>query len=218
MWVRLKSVQYIDVHGKSRTYYPGDWVEVGKQTALLWIAQGGAELPSAEAMKKLTNAVDTGILVEGDAQAQIAQSILKTFNIGLTVQEGPPYPRFERTLIWNSASLRPELVPVGLGLLDTWQIAVPMANYKQLASTVGTQEERDVTQSIIRDLRVPTYETGIMFVRKCQEITDLLRMWQKDIKSGHDPRLSFLRALYTVKPLILALPFTWHTREAMTND
>lgn len=218
MWVRLKSVQYVDVHGRQKTFYPGDWVDVGKQTALLWISQGGAELPSADALKKLSNIADTGILVEGEAQAQITQSLLKTYNIALAVEEGAPYPRFDRTLIWNSASLRPELVPVGLGLLDTWQIAVPMADYKQLASTVGTQEERDLTLSVIRDLRVPTYETGIMFVRKCQETTDLLAMWQKDIKSGHDVHLSFLRALYTVKPLVLALPSTWHTHEAMTND
>ena len=43
MWVRLRVRKNIQVQGKMKSFAPGDWVEVGKQTALEWIAKDEAE-------------------------------------------------------------------------------------------------------------------------------------------------------------------------------
>jgi len=37
----------------------------------------------------------------------------------------------------------------------------------------------------------------------------MLVAWQKEMADGGEPRLAFLRAVYRVKPLFLALPRTW---------
>ena len=43
MWVRLKVRKNLYVQGKMKSFSPGDWIEVGKQSALEWIAKGEAE-------------------------------------------------------------------------------------------------------------------------------------------------------------------------------
>ncbi|MFA5053530.1 MAG: hypothetical protein WC565_05705, partial [Parcubacteria group bacterium] len=60
MWVQLVTIQHIADHGRTVARYPGDWVDVGKQTALAWVASGQAKAIGA-ANKELFN--DCGILV-----------------------------------------------------------------------------------------------------------------------------------------------------------
>jgi len=99
---------------------------------------------------------------------------------------------------------------VGFGLLDVWELAVPLCDYQTLAIHLGSDEEKERTKAVIRDLRVPLYDTRLMFVKHCQNTVDLFSRWQKECESS-DERLAFLRALYQVKPFILALPMTWTT-------
>jgi hypothetical protein len=72
---------------------------------------------------------------------------------------------WEKTIVWEAGEL-PHVAPVrfgaGIGLLDTWELAVPLCNYKTLAAHIGTEEERERTQKIILDLRVPLYETACL--------------------------------------------------------
>jgi hypothetical protein len=111
--------------------------------------------------------------------------------------------------------LRKELVPVGFHLLDTWQVAIPLYDYDKLAIHLAQGAERERTAAVLPDLRVPMYAWELMFLRRCDETGELLRVWREEQGAPHaEPhadtlRLSLLRALYRVKPLVLALPTTW---------
>jgi len=110
-------------------------------------------------------------------------------------------------MLWSPAiKLRRELIPLGFSLLDTWQIALPLQDYKRLACQIGGEEEKARTLEVVHDLRMLLYDTRLMFVKKCEETERLFETWQAD--SG-EPSLSFLRALYLTKPFVLALPPTW---------
>lgn len=217
MWVQLKSVQYIEVAGKLATYHPGDWVNVGRQQAELWVRSGLACVPSENGSEQAMIAGNAGaiIVVAETDKFERAERVLEPYKERLKILEGAPLPIFKRTMIWEtSLKFRRELVPVGLNLLDKWQIAIPLCNYNTLACHIGDEEEREQTKAVIRDLRVPLYETRLMFVRQCPEIEKLLKLWQTDVKDGCNERLSFLRALYVTKPYILALPTVWWDNNA----
>lgn len=123
------------------------------------------------------------------------------------VQAGYDLP-WERTLFLDPAIGRVpwDQVPKGFGFLDTWEAAAPIWSYETLAADVAAGAERERTEALIGDLRVPLYETGLLFVRDCEGGRALLKAWQAE---GAEPRLAFLRALYQVKPLFLALPRSW---------
>ncbi len=53
---------------------------------------------------------------------------------------------------------------------------------------------------------MPVYDTRLMFIRRCHATRELVDEWVAE--DGHRG-LAFLRALYRVKPLVLALPTTW---------
>jgi len=123
---------------------------------------------------------------------------------------------WERTLFLDPAIGRVpwDQVPKGFGFLDTWEAAAPIWSYETLASHVATGEERERTETLVGDLRVPLYETGLLFVRRCEAGEALLEAWQAEYREGGEPRLAFLRALYQVKPLFLALPRSWLSVQA----
>ncbi len=215
MWIQLLGTKYIDIDGKARGYFPGDWVQVGRQTALAWIAAGEAraarpvtwDLPSGSGVVLRT--------ADGDA-ARAAASHLGRLTRGLemAVSAEPALP-YDLTLLWEpSLSLRLELVPAGLGFVqdrpgeDAWQIAAPLHSYSEMAGAIGSREERAATEAVIGDLRVPVYDTRLLFVRRCSETEDLIGLWRAERGEG-DERLAFLRALWRVPALLLPLPTTW---------
>ncbi len=202
MWVRLKSVQYISRHGKQVTCYPGGWVEGGKQLALSWLATDQAERPD---LPNLEIIVGCGVVAR-EADTRMIKSRLP----GLDVVSGESTLAFERSLLWDpAANFRVELATAGFEMLKTWEVAVPLASYEVLARDIGDEEERASTRAVIRDLRVPFYEPRVLFVRRCRAARELLVAWREEGEAGGDGRLAFLRALYRVKPLVLALPTTW---------
>ena len=88
--------------------------------------------------------------------------------------------------------------------------------------------DRRRTLEVVRDLRVPVYEPGVLLVRDCDGGVELLRAWVEEMgpstgdssqgavsrtpaqdASADSARLAFVRALYRVKPLFLALPRSW---------
>jgi len=75
-------------------------------------------------------------------------------------------------------------------------------------------EMRTYTQKVVRDLRVPLYDIRFMVMRRCENTRRLLEVWEGE---GEYTRLSFLRSLYRVKPLVLALPCTWTGQWAPTT-
>lgn len=207
MWVQLRSIQYFTENGKQVTKYPGDWVNVGKQQARLWLSRGDAVLPGGNGHAEITSE-ESGIVVTGSVE--FARRTLEVYGDQLQIEETEPTLIYEHTMIWDtSLHIQREMVPVGFSFLDTWQLAVPLWDYTQLAVSVGKPDERDRTAEVIRDLRVPLYDTRLMFVKRCPDTVKLFDLWLSDVEDGEDVKLSFLRALYKVKPYVLALPVTW---------
>ena len=50
-YVRLTRVKHIRIAGVQKTYRPGDWVNVGRQTATLWLRDGSAMIHGPDPTK-----------------------------------------------------------------------------------------------------------------------------------------------------------------------
>ncbi len=124
--------------------------------------------------------------------------------LGLNVADEEHGLPFERCLVLGAGVAVPwGLVQAGLRFVERWEVATPLAD--ELAHDVGAATERERTVAVIRDLRVPTYVSELLFVRKCEAAEALLAAWREE----GGGRLAFLRALYRVKPCFLALPRSW---------
>jgi len=211
MWIRLKSNYKIEKNGKMVARQSGDWIKVGKQEAGLLISQNRAELPGQDVIREFAGGgKDAGILALGSKVA--AAVVLEELKGKLNIKYGDssPWLPWDKTIIWDTAViLRTEMIPTGLGLLDTWQIAMPLWDNYSLAIHEGDEDDRAQTKAIVRDLRVPLYDTRLIFARQCDETKQLFAQWGIERQKGPSSRLAFLRAFYQVKPLMLALPITW---------
>jgi hypothetical protein len=87
-----------------------------------------------------------------------------------------------------------------------------MWDYNELAATVGTDEDRAKVKAVIRDLRVPLYDTRLIFARKTETTIRLFKEYNTELSNGMDDKLAFLLALYRVKPFLLPVPLTWTGR------
>ncbi|RPI21898.1 MAG: hypothetical protein EHM70_24470 [Chloroflexota bacterium] len=219
MWVQLTSIQYLREKGIQVTRRPGDWVDVGKQRALQWISRGGAGLPERTKYGEFDMAACSGVLIlatepETPEAPHPARKILEPFEHTLEIQAGARCLLWQRNLLWDpGVKLRLELVAVGFALLETWQIAVPLCDYQLLASQVGSDDDRERTKAVTHDLRIPLYDTRLMFVKACRESELLFERWEQELNYGGDERLAFVRALYRTPMLVLALPITWTNQD-----
>jgi len=106
-------------------------------------------------------------------------------------------------------NIKPSLITAGVGLLRTWEIAIPVWDYDHLAVHLGTEEDRNYLKGVIRDLRALAFDHRLIFFRDCRNVERLLNIWRDECDKISDKRLSLLCAVYRVKPYILHLPMTW---------
>jgi hypothetical protein len=177
---------------------------MGRQQAREYLVKDQIEILKTNVLQTVQDLSNCAILLQ-EALAEPGLSLLHQKYPGVPVQlHTGVYPNYARFLLWNpKAVLDRNLIAVGFSLLDHWQIAVPLYNYKVLAEHVGTPEDRERVKEIIHDLRVPIYDTRVMFVRQCAETRDLFERWD------YGTELDFLVALYQTRPVINALPPTW---------
>lgn len=98
--------------------------------------------------------------------------------------------------------------------LSKWEVASPLRPYTELAQGHGTPNERELTLLAVGDLRQPVYDTRLVFVRKTPTTEALLKAWDEEKRHCRCTQycgLPFLRAVWRVKPLLLALPQGWIT-------
>lgn len=200
MWVQLLCSQHIAEAGKTVLRHAGDWVDVGKQTALSWVASGQAKAigkASAELFR------DCGILAAQPAPAMYGP-------VPVTIDKTLTALLYPKNLLWDGRTkLPPHLLPVGFNLLERWEAAIPLLSYETLAAGVGNDSDRARTAGVVHDLRVLLYEPGAMFLRKSDATRELLARWKVEREHGGDKRHAFLRALYATPLLVCALPTTW---------
>jgi hypothetical protein len=222
MWIRLLTAQRVMCKGQLKTYHPGDWVDVGRQTAEFWISKGWADRPGADKAAHRLGQTDSGVVVVAPHMCGVGQAAgpgavfaFQEAYPALGCVIGAPQLPFAHTAIWQpSLRLRLELLPIGLSLLDTWQLVIPLWDYAQLACHVGSAEEQVKTKAIVHDLRVPLYDTRLVFARRDSETEQLFDLWQGEVQAGADDKHAFLRAFYKVKPFICPLPTTWTMADA----
>lgn len=212
MWICLKTRKNIVIKGEMISYQPGDWINIGKQLGQEWIAAGDAYTLDPATLNQDLDPT-AGIVIRGAVSDEWRKKVeeIATLKVAFVGPDWDGDLPFTENLIWTSTfDLRLDLLLVGFKLLHKWQIAMPLLDYTTLAAHIGNDEERAQTQAIIRDLRVPVRDTRLIFVRRCEDTRRLFSLWREP--TGGDERLAFLRALYTVKPIICDLPASWTGR------
>jgi len=212
MWVKLKTIYAKEINGTMRQYRPGDWVEVGKQQAMRLLADGSAFIPDLDITSFV--GVGCGVVALGTLNGGV-EGLQQQWGVDVLAAPAVPIPLpFYRTLLWDTRlSLTGLQMPTGFTLLESWQVAAPLHHYDTLANTLGDEAERERTAAVIRDLRVPVYNTVLIWLRRCEAAAALLAAWAEEYEEGGNRDLAFLRALYRTKPLILPLPFHWATND-----
>jgi hypothetical protein len=130
----------------------------------------------------------------------------------LEMATGGPRLPFEYTIIWNQrCTPNPEFLSTTLMLLSDrgWDMAVPLYSYTKLTDKLGSEAERKATETLIHDLRVPYFNTDLMFIKRNKRTEELMTRWAEERKGTSDDKLAFLRAVYQAKPFILPLPTEW---------
>jgi hypothetical protein len=216
VWVRAKTILNVEEDGKRVQYHPGDWCRMGRHQAKEYLQSNQIDILKSAILQTVQDLTDCAILLRGMASEQQSsvlvaeqrRSLMAAKYPGVPIEEYTGYPdKYGRFLIWDqSAELRHDLILTGFHLLSKWQIAAPLLDYNILAESVGTAEERKETKVVIHDLRVPVYDSRVLFVRQCRETRKLFKLWAE----GDD--LAFLRALYQTRPIINALPPSWILR------
>lgn len=203
VWLQLLTAKSIEIRGKMTNFHAGDWVQIGGHLASTWLANGTARTTGGETTKLLEGC---GIVVRGNKQEaqRLDHQGMSYTAIGDGDFTALPYPK---TLVWHpSVTLRFELLPAGFGLLDKWECAIPMAGVDILALHVGNKDEREQTKAVVHDLRVPVFDSRLIFVKRCPVGRALIEMFAKE---KGNKELALLRAIYRAKPTMCALPATW---------
>jgi len=207
MWVELVSSKQVEHGGKKKVYHAGDRTSLSMFHALQWINEGCAK--PLDSMVMTTGVPrDGGIIATAQSEQTEAAKRLK-FEVAI----GVPALIWTRTMLWDvSAQLRIDLLSAAFMWLSWWECVIPLWSYTELAFSMGDEVERKYTKSIVRDLRVPVYDPRVMWLRKCPDCTELLKVWSEEKSKGKDERLALLRALYIVKPVVCAAPASWIAR------
>ena len=213
MYVRLNANKNIVTKGKMHQYKRGDIVDIGRQMAQEWVKAGEASLlnTSPDGKKREVDPTAGVLALSGvgpDTRAYI--DAIGKLHWAYASEGIPADLPFTETLILNPTFMpRVDLLVVGFNLLKKFQMAVPIRDYKLLASQIGTEAQREQAVAVLRDLRVPLRDTRLVFMRRCSATKDLMKLWSELTTAGQDERLAFMMAFYTVKPLVCDLPASW---------
>ena len=214
-WITLKSIKHIRKQGVLKTYYPGDSVNVGKQTAIAWILDGTAEDPFGQvgpsAVPASPGDTEFGIHVRA-VEGSVDLSALGDIGLRVPTSYGSVAAPYTNTFLWEpSKVLSPRLLNYGfLRIVEGgWDLASSLHSYKVLADRVGSEEDRRGTERLIGDLRLPVYDSRLVWVRDTPASCSFLEAWEVELQKGVGEFHSFLRTLYTIRPRICTLPMDW---------
>ena len=222
VYVKARSIIYeTDEHGNKIAYHPGHWVPVYKQRARQLVASGQAEIPRQDRLKETMQFDGCGILAQSDTLPNL--DFLGYIGTLLEVQCSDAFSLpFPRTMLWKSGAttVTEQAVITGFSRLldfeDTgkpgWEILAMLVDENKTAQDYGNDEEKAQTLEIIGDLRIPVYNTNLMWMRRTANTERIVRRWRSEIEAGADEQHAFLRALYTVRAMTCTLPANWHLR------
>ncbi len=205
MLVQMLTTQKLDMAGEVKTLRPGDFVDINRALAQIWVRDKKARSPVASDNADPAIFADVGILLCGEAvgSAYFAQSGLPLSNEEETI----PFPKTIRVSSKNFFDW--ERLACGVKLLNTWECAIPLFPPSLLAAQVGGEQQRERALAVLHDLRIPVYDPSLMFLRQGEPCQQLLTRWQEEQERIGDKVLALLCALYRTPLLICPLPSTW---------
>lgn len=197
--------------GNREVYRPGDWLQVQSRDLLRYQAEGKIRTP-AEILKGTFDFMNAGVLRVGATPPPV----LPLGDYGLK-QDASEYPALPWRYTLLTARAVVSVQNAALGFLrveertgyDAWELAAQLQNDYPMAEERGTPEERALTLATLGDLRLPLYDTTLLWVRRTEATLDLIGAWTEELRSGADRDQSFLRALYTRRVLVATLPPAW---------
>ena len=211
-WVKaLKPIARYDFAGAYKHYHPGDWFEVHNQE-LRELLEQGQIATSPDVLRQEYDLRKAGVLLRGGV-VEIAG--LAEYGIQFACSERLEL-RWPLTLL-TGLPLRLSAYGAALGFTRiveraedvAWEMALPLASSTRLARDVGDAAEQAKTLATLGDLRLPLYDTGIVWVRKTPATEEVIQLWQEELDGGADELHAFLRVLYTHPVLLCTLPEDW---------
>ena len=206
MYIKLlQHHRFVQPDGKWRLFYVGEILDIKNKKLCKDLIKKKVAVDMSVAARDIPRGC--GLLMRGGGAAPEWARALE-----LEMAAGSPRLAFAYTIIWNQrCKPNPEFLTTTLALLRdrAWDLAVPLYSYTKLAQELGSEEERKATAALIHDLRVPYYNTDLMFIKRNKRTEALVQRWAEENQNTTDEKLAFLRAVYVTKPFILALPTTW---------
>jgi len=220
-WITLKVAKQIRRGGVARMYYPGDSVEVGRQTALDWVLNDLAEDPFGQVGTPLLESelVERGH--EYGVRVRSEKGNAEVTPLGQVAQQlsyGEPAIPYKYTLIWRpGVRVNPKMARYGfLRILETdrevgtsWEMAASLVSLSVLADSVGSEEDQAKTLKLVGDLRLPVYESRLVWARNCPSAQKVVAAWAAELEDGAGEYHAFLRALYSNRTLLCTIPSSW---------
>lgn len=231
VWVQAITALHYENQGVHCTAEPGEWVNVGKHQARQWLASGQAVIPKPATRAKVEEyglcgvRVRVPLVASADWGAQIDEDTDKAafgdLADKLTFTWGEPAITHDYTIIWKPpAPVIPAAAKVGLARLhsfegtdaEPWEMLAMLASETKWANGFGSREERDKTEAAIGDLRVPVYNTALLWVRRTERTEAVVARWVAELREGADERHAFLRALYAERVLMCTVNMDWQRK------
>ena len=229
-WVQAQApFSRFDEAGILKVYQPGDWFEVRNQELLRLQAEGKVRT-TREILSATFDFSACGVLWRGDtnwdgltdSMRELAvrgshHTITQMREYGIAVQFSNTISLpWEYTLL-ACAPVTVTTQNIALGFVriekgaewETWELAAQLADGLPLAEARGTDEERAATLEAIGDLRIPLYETSLLWVRKTKTTQALIDAWAAELAAGADEQHALARALYTRRVKMCTLPPRW---------
>lgn len=216
-WVTLRAIKNLRDKGISKTYHPGDSVQVGRQAAMEWILDGSAVDPFGQMGPPLetTGEIDPnyGVRIRCN-EGQMSMEALAGLKERVEISYGPPAVPYQFTFIWRPDKvISPQLMNYGfLRIMESWEMAACLISSKKMARNFGLEEEQRETDKVIGDLRLPVYESRMIWARQGTAAEAVIEDWARQLEEGADEYHAFLRALYTKRAMLCTMPYDWKNR------
>jgi hypothetical protein len=210
-WVQAKrAITRHSLEGGYLTFQPGDWFECRNQE-LLELTQAGLVRTTADVLRVEFVGGDAGVLALPGA---VPPSTLGAY--GLAMQKGDVLALpWKRTLIMDKGvGCTAETVALGMMRLapdsyPAWEMVAKLASFTRTLASVGTEDEKARTLEALGDLRLPVYDTRLLWVRRTPATEEVIRLWRAEVEQGHDPQHAFLRVVYRNPVALNTLPADW---------
>lgn len=212
-WITLNQTVRIRQGGVLKTYYKGDSVKVGKQQALTWVFDGTAADPFGQVERTVyAEAPEKFGLVILAPKRVVNLSLLGTLALEIDttyeVKWSGTLPYTYNLVCQVTRRLSTNILNYGLGIISgkDWEMAASLVNLKHTLGSLGSKEDRDGTLKLYGDLRLPAYDTSVLWIKATKRTRIFSLIYSKLLLGKVNPSHAFARAWLRSKPLLYTMP------------